>query len=90
VLQTFLWLSQILSSIENIRPVPASDTLPSRLPLGRRLEDVAAKRYVRQNSFLFNMRAKFHGKGVGEQVHTAPGETEESCIQGQLGTDKDL
>jgi hypothetical protein len=63
---------------------------PIQASPGRRLEDGAAKRYVRQNPFLSNMRAKFHGKGVSEEAHTAPGETKESCIQGQLGTDKDL
>jgi hypothetical protein len=84
------WLSQSCLQSKTcdqfLRPTP----FPPSFPLGRRLEDGAEKRYVRQNSFLFNMRGKFHGKGVSEQAHTPPGETEEGYIQGQLGTDKDL
>lgn len=58
--------------------------------LGRCLEEEAAMRYVRQNQFLSNILAKFDGKGISEQTHTAPGETGESCNQGHLGADKDL
>jgi hypothetical protein len=57
-----------------------------KLPIGRRLKIGQQSAMLDKIDFCLTYGRNFHGEGISEEARPDPGETEESCIQGQLGT----